>query len=571
MDRREIFERNLLALSDRNPGLCSRLSVAETTLNRYRFPESRSGEIVPALTDKSGSAHPLHSMIDPGREGERLVAGLAGDGPSSTGFLVFLGLGGGYAPQAALKRGDVTHVMVIDFDINGIAELFCSKEYIALLRDPRFSLWVDPDVDELKNFILEEYRPALCGGIRTVPLRTRTTADISGFNAVAEAIRQTVEKVSSDYSVQAYFGSRWFSNIIRNLKAAEAQTGSVPPVREAAICAAGPSLDQQIEQIAQYKERKVFIISCDTALPALLYRGIQPDAAVSIDCQHISYYHFMGCNSRNIPLFLDIASPPLLLRFSDSPFFFSGGHPLALYVSQNWRPLPMLDTSGGNVTYACLSLAESLGAKRITLFGADFSYPGGRAYAKGTYINPFFLQSQNRCAPLEARLSSFLYRSPFLPPEEPQAGGARKNYYETSSLRFYRKMLEQKANMMEADITVAPGMGVPVNPGREKAHNRGGGIITLFTAGKARMGCDEFLEQYRKAITALPAADCASLDSYYRNLDPGARQVFTTLLPQAAAHLRRNSYCKPGELVEELKRAAAGEIQRVLEACRALP
>jgi hypothetical protein len=107
-------------------------------------------------------------------------------------------------------------------------------------------------------------------------------------------------------------------------------------------------------------------------------------------------------------------------------------------------------------------------------------------------------------------------------------------------------------------------MGVPINLGRKKPKNSGGEIVTLFTAGKARMGSGVFLEQYRKAITALPAAGCASLDGYFRNLEPQARQVFTTLLPQAAAHFRRNSYLKPGEMVEELKRFAAGEIERVL-------
>jgi hypothetical protein len=60
MDKRFFFERNLLALSPHNPALCSRLSGAETTLDRYRFLEARSGGIVPALVDRSGAAHPLH-------------------------------------------------------------------------------------------------------------------------------------------------------------------------------------------------------------------------------------------------------------------------------------------------------------------------------------------------------------------------------------------------------------------------------------------------------------------------------------------------------------------------------
>ena len=328
-DRRFYFERNLLALSSRNPALCSRLSGAESTLERYRFLESRSGEIVPAVADKSGAAHPLHSTIDPRREAERLIATLKDEG-----FIVFLGLGGGYGVEAALQKSEVVQVIAIDYDINGMAELFCSREYIEILKDPRFTLLVDPSPQEIEQEVLELYRPALAGGIRTFPLRARTEQDIPRFSAAAETIQRCIEKVSADYSVQAYFGTRWFSNIIRNLPQAEKQNSAAPPLGEAAVCAAGPSLDRQIPLLEKQKEAGTFIISADTALPALLRHGIEPDAAVSIDCQHISYHHFMGIKSFLAPLFLDIASPPLLSSLSARPFFFSGGHPLALYLSR---------------------------------------------------------------------------------------------------------------------------------------------------------------------------------------------------------------------------------------------
>jgi hypothetical protein len=551
-DRKYYFERNLLALSARNPALCSRLSTAETTLNHYRFLDARSGDTVPALVDRAGAAHPLHSMIDPRREGERLVATLQDEG-----FVVFLGLGAGYAPEAALGRSGVSRVLVIDYDINGIAELFCSREYIKVLGDTRFTILVDPEPEAVENCILEQYRPALSGGIRTLPLRARTEHDIPRFSAAAAAVQQSIDKVSSDYSAQAYFGIRWFSNIIRNLKTAETQNKSAPPVREAAICAAGPSLEEQLPLLAERKAAGAFIISCDTALPALLSAGLRPDAAVSIDCQHISYYHFMGGVAHTIPLFLDIASPPLLSRVSSSPFFFSGGHPLAVYISRVWRPLPLIDTSGGNVTYACLSLAENLGAERITLFGADFSYPGARTYARGTYIYPFFEKKQNRLAPLEALLSSFLYRSPFLPPEE-DGGNGKPAYRETASLRFYRKKLEEKAAQMDARIIPAPGRGAPIALKNTKAS--GSRLRKIFAAGKPLISSRRFLEQYREAVASLPACP--------EDLSGEEQQIFTTLLPQAAAIKHRQPELKPPELIEAMKQFSLNEIDRVLNVRR---
>jgi hypothetical protein len=556
---RDLLEKNLLALRAAGGELYSRLAGRTVETNRYTFTKSRSGETIPALPQPHGDSRPLHSTIDPKREAQRLVSAIEGD----FGFLIFLGLGGAFAPQAALESTDA-QVVVIEYDIDGIAELFSAIDYTKLLNNDRFTLLADPSNEEIKNFILENYKPSLCGGIKIIPLRTRVETDTPLFDSAANAIQTAIEIVSADYSVQAHFGKRWFSNIIRNIRGM--QTGpenfllekTVSEKHEAAIVAAGPSLDRQLPAISDFKSNGVFIISSDTALPVLSHNGIEPDAVVSIDCQHISYYHFLGCALRNIPLFLDIASPPMLSRLSPSPVFFSSGHPLALYVRAHWRPFMRLDTSGGNVTYACLSLAENLSFQRITLFGADFSYVQSQSYARGTYIYPFFEKKQNRLCPLEAQFSAFFYRSPFMPPEN----GEKKNYYETSSLRFYRKKLEEKANTMTANVSCAKGLGAPVS--LRKAPS---GIKTTEEAPCAcgtveNISGVDFLEQYGRKIAALPAAK--SGENYIKKLNAQEKQVFTTLLPYTAAIKKQNTELKFKDLIEEVKRRSVEEIERLI-------
>ena len=569
VDKGDFFERNLRALSERNPPLCSRLAAASTG-NRYQFQKSRSGELIPAFVDDAGCAHPLHSTIDPKKEAQRLIsslqegggegAGEAAGGESTGVFAIFLGLGAGFVQEAALNSGFACGVLVIEFDIGGVAALMRSLDYSALLADPRFTLLVDPAPDIIERTIFDLYYPALFGGITMLPLRSRTGFDKEQFGAASGTVQHTIEKVSQDYSVQAHFGMRWFANIIRNLAAVHNQAHSASPAGDAAICAAGPSLDMQLPLLAQ-RRRELFVIAADTALPALLQYGLTPDAVVSIDCQHISYYHFAGIDCRDIPLFLDIASPPMLSHFSAFPFFFSGGHPLAAYISQEWRPLPMLDTSGGNVTYACLSLAESLGARRITVYGADFSYPQDKVYARGTYIHPFFERRQERRRPLEALLSAFLYRSPFLPPQTQEAAACR----ETESLRFYRKRFEQKASAMSAEVIAAKGLGVPLEINRKNNRAGGGYSGGAFTAGKASKSAAEFLEQYRRDIDNLPVpGGTKSAAAYLRELDENGRRIFATLLPQAAAIRHRRPELDAGGLIDGVKRYCIGGIEKVL-------
>jgi hypothetical protein len=557
MDNQNIFRRNILALSGKDPQLSSRLSEA-ASYKHYHFIESKTGEIVPILIDESGTSFPIHSTVDPKREALRLVATEL-EGWDEDGFVVFLGLGGGFAQEEALEKS-AAFVLVIDFCIEGVAELFRTIDYVNLLKNMRFALLVDPSYEEIKNVILEHYQPTLCGGVKTIPLRARTQANKAKFDNAALAVKEAIKEAAADYGVQAHFGIRWFSNIIRNINTAETREGSVPPVKDAAIVAAGPSLDMQIPALADIQSRKVFIISSDTALPALLRNGIRPDAVVSIDCQHISYYHFLGSNMGNIPLFLDIASPPLLSRLSSSPVFFCGGHPLALYLTQYWRPFPLVDTSGGNVAYACLSLAESLSAKRVTLFGADFAYISSRTYARGTYIYPFFEKKQTRLSPLESQLSAFLYRNPFLLKEADLTDRKKATYYETGQLRFYRQKLEEKAGKMDAHITIAEGQGAPVKLPLRKQISGRDAAPTPFTTGKAKMSGYEFLEQYKSKIAALPAVNA---DGFY-GLSSENRQVLTTLLPLAAALKYRNPGIKTGDLLEMVKRQSIEKIEEFL-------
>jgi len=521
----------------------------------YTFEKSRSGEIVPIINLPDGKTQPLHSLVDPKREAQRYITSITKD----IGFMVFLGLGGGFFPEAALELTN-SQVVIIDFDKDSVAQLFAGKDYSKLTDNSRFTLLTDPNSDELKSFLLAYYKPALYNGLKTIPLRTRIEQDRKKFEKAAATIQEALEIIQSDFSVQSHFGLRWFSNIIRNVKNIKEPGENIfftNQIDEVAIVAAGPSLDSQLDILIEKKIKKTFIICSDTALPVLLNNGIEPDAVVSIDCQFISYYHFLGCKlKQNIPLILDITSPPMLSSLSMSPVFFSSSHPLALYLCKHWQHFRQLDTSGGNVTYTCLSLAENIGAKHITLFGADFAYVNCQTYAKGTYINSYFSNKQNRLTTLEAQMSSFLYRSPFLPCEDSKKNN---NYYETSSFRFYRKKLEEKAAMMDCTITCLQGLGAPINI--QKKINKIQNIIKKQDTCIQNRNISglKFLKQYKNDIAALP-----KIDNDINKLNAEEKQVFTTLLPFMAAVKKRNPALKTNDLIEEVKLSCINEIEKVL-------
>ncbi|MDR1363722.1 MAG: DUF115 domain-containing protein [Spirochaetaceae bacterium] len=559
MDKYDLFDRNLLALSRVDPALSARLSAAETTLGCYRFVEGRRTS-VPAWVDSSGAAHTLHSLVSPEREAGRLLSTLK-DGQ----YVVIMGIGAGFMAEAVLSRGDTARLLVIEYDINGFAELLCHYDYVKIFNDERFFILIDSEPSIIENYIIQTFQPALYNGIQTLPLRARTDYDEAHFGPAADAVKSAIDQAASDYSVQTMFGRRWFSNIIRNLFAAEKQRGVFPPVKNAAICAAGPSLDLQLDNIA--KERKsFFLIAADTALSTLLGAGLPPDAVISIDCQHISYYHFMNRLPPDIPLFLDLSSPPLLTSLAKNYFFFSGGHPLSNYITHFFRPFPEIDTSGANVTFAALSLAERLGAKNISVYGADFSYPKGKLYTRPAYLYSYFRRGQNRFTPAENFAASFLYNAKTLR----RVKNAASWYYETQTLSLYRKKFEQKAALVNAGINAALGEGAPLTFSGMKT--RGLNIqkdepARLLAAGKALCGAKEFLSFYGENIDSLPLPE-ENITSYQRKLPETQRLIFTTLLPAAAAIKYRGADCGVKELLTSVKAYCLTELSRVLSVRR---
>jgi len=551
VDKSQFFDRNLLALSQRNAELCARLSRAETMRGRYKFLQARSGEIIPAWVDNRGSAHPLHSIVSPCKESERLTAVMA-----NSGFLVFLGLGGGYYIEAVLKYSDVSFVLIVEYDINGLAELLCQKDYSGIFSDPRVRIVCDVSPPQLEQCILELYQPSLYGKISVVPLRSRTGLQPELFVPVANAVSAAIDRVSADYSVQAHFGKRWLSNILRNIESAGKFQDILPPVRRVAISAAGPSLSKHLPHLADMRQ-EFFLIAVDTSLPCLLRAGIQPDAVISIDCQHISYYHFMDTLPPDVFLFLDLASPPLLSLRSKRSQFFSGGHPLTRYISRVYRPLAELDTSGGNVTYAAVSLAEHLGARTIELYGADFSYPEGVSYAQGTYIYSLFAKRQTRFSPLEAQASSFLFRTPL---EKKYRGGTW--YYETKALTFYRERLEEKCQRMEAELISYDAAGAPIH--LSQRNNKKRKELRFFSSGKPTMSGVAFLRHYQRELLALPSP-ANNAAKYMASLDSNRYAVFATLLPAAASLKMDDPFAPFQELYTKTKAYCLNEIDALLD------
>jgi hypothetical protein len=552
-----ILDANLHALSKTDPALASRIASCRPS-SSVSFKAAGSGAVLPLVKD-AGRWIALHSSVDPVREGLRVYESLKG-----AGFLVFIGLGAAYHIIPCLEDPGVSGVLVVEEDASFFRSILENVERTRLLGDPRVRFIVNPAPGAVEAALVSSYIPSLMGGIKSFPLRTMKYQ--SGFTASAAGeIGSAMDRISADFSAQARFAKRWAANTFANLPFIGQESFSIAGKRSVWVFAAGPSLDLQISGL-DGGDRDALFLSTDTALPALISRGLRPDAAISIDCQHCGYLHYLcscagGGSPAGIPFLFDVSSPPSLVRTADVRFFFAGGHPLSRFISRRWIRLPEVDTSGGNVAYAALSVAESVGAEDIRFFGLDFSYPDGKPYARGTYIPRHFDSRAHRLSPSESRHVSFVLGGGKVVRESIENGWR----YTNPLFASYYASMQESISRSPAAVSVLPGRGLPFQVNSRQSGRR----CTEQSWNTPRVksgGWQMFLAAYRAWVAELPVpANPPGIS--LQKLPDMEKEVWLTLLPLVAC--LESGGGDPGDrarLLEDAKKWTLSRIDRTLPA-----
>jgi hypothetical protein len=516
-----LIKRNLLALSSHHPDLAARLTACQPS-EKITYITSKTQVLIPCI-EYNNRIFPFHSKFDPVHEGRRLV-----EATQNAGYIVILGLGAGYHIIPFIEEDSISQILILEKNLCYTRSIIEQIDLSGIFLSPKIKLLIDSDQEEVMETILNHYLPVLSGNLKTISLKSRINLDQSYFSIMFKAIKNVIERIADDYTVQAQFGKLWFTNTLNNLPYATDSTLTLRPQSKVLITGAGPSLEGQIKRIKKMR-KEACLIASDTSLSALLKEDIFPDLVLSIDCQKVTYHHFIQAYPEEIPLVLDLASPVILNRLTTKRLFFSSGHPFSQYVSNHLRPFPVLDTSGGNVSHTALSLAYLLGAKDIYLFGIDFSYPDGKSYARGTYLYPYFKTSENRFSPLESQFISFLFRNTDILKEK--TGSTYR--YTTKPMINYKERMEKLIRELKLNVIHIKGKGIPLKTFKMKNRKKNS-INSILSQGICKKSYKDFLKEYLKCITMLPEP-FLPIGIYLEKLSVNERDLWMTQLPAAAA------------------------------------
>ncbi len=433
------LEHHLGAIARHSADLADRLRRVDPAPRIRVFP-ARSGVLTAEAmsAEEALPARLLHSRIDPQREAERLV-----DSIEPRGFIVCMGLGLGYHVARLLQHDTVTMVLVVDYDLAMVRALLERWPHDALFRDPRLQLVVDEAPAVLAQTVGSRYVPIVHGDLRVLSLRGRVDADPARFSDAAHAVRGTIDAAVGDFSVQQIFGRRWMRNMVINLVYPGHPALRLPHLDRVVVTAAGPSLDEHLGSLSQ-PARTDAVVATDSSLSVLAAAGIRPAMTVAVDAQQISYLHAMGTFGSCGTLVADLGVPPAVARRFPDVHWLAGDHPLVALLRSRGVAVPYLKTGDGSVTHTAVRIARALGARQVSVVGADFGYPRAAAYARGCYLPVHAVQHGSRLKPAHSRLYRFVLDRPGVRSDEGEAGFR----YTTPVLQQYRTRL---ADALQSD------------------------------------------------------------------------------------------------------------------------
>lgn len=387
---------------------------------------ARNGEPVIARSDSVKGLKPLASTYNPGQEAKRM---LPQDSSRWTGreIILILGLSNPLILDLTLPLLRDNQICIV-VESNLLLARFAAETHESLqefLLRPGCHLFGGVEMLPALWTYLDSIPPENMKGIRVMHHGPSYRADREFYALVEERVQKALQARLSDMLTRFEFERNWLKNIILNsrrfpsrpvegfdIKNFRGALSGIPGL----LVSAGPSLKESLPLIRRL-QTKVFVLVCDTAYKVLANNGITPHAAITLDAQKHSLFHFLGNEDMShTVLFADIVAQPLLLRrLRPSGLLFSttekyiqnaagevkrettGGTD---YIESIYGSVEGLQ-SGGSVATTAFDLLRFLGVSQIFLVGQDLAYTGRKIHSTGTHHNERWLSLVHRRKSLE--------------------------------------------------------------------------------------------------------------------------------------------------------------------------
>jgi hypothetical protein len=162
--------------------------------------------------------------------------------------------------------------------------------------------------------------------------------------------------------------------------------------KKAALVAAGPSLDDNVDVLKQLKN-KYFLLCVGAAYKTLLHHNIEPDAIVISDPHDLVFEQIKGVSGQIPLLFLATVNKEVVRYWSGTKIIlFQARYPLSEQFAKEHQ-IPLIQT-GGSVATTGLDVLIKMGFAEIVFFGQDLAYKENQSHSIHSTSNKTISLSQ---------------------------------------------------------------------------------------------------------------------------------------------------------------------------------
>ncbi len=419
-----VYLENMKVLWDHAPELAQQVDMVDTR-DFIECVPSRTGMPTCRLTGVKGQAVYMHSRYDPLREAQRwadkVMEQAAAQQDDKSGRLAMCyvvdGFGLGYHVRALFEMlSGEAFIVVCERNIAMLRTALELSDYSEMFASERIILLNKSDRQEIFNKLQGRATAMMLGVIFT---RSMQQVDVE--------FRSKVHKLISEYA--SFMRSHLISllansiitckNIMYNLPA-YVSTNPINTLKgrfkgyPAVVVSAGPSLQRNIEQLKQIRD-KVVIIAVQTTLKPLLERGIVPDFVTSLDYHEVSKRFFTDIEDEKLKQVHLVAEPKASWHVIDyvwkrGPVSLLGNEFAGMILHEMDDEHDNLP-AGATVAHLSFYLAEYIGAEPVIFLGQDLAFSDNVYYSPGTALHDIWRPELGRFCSIEMKEWERIVRS----------------------------------------------------------------------------------------------------------------------------------------------------------------
>ncbi len=369
------WENNMEILKNTDNKLYKILKEArENEKRKYILSWSCTGDSILSVETEQYGQVPLSSSVNPWQEAI-LYAGVDN---SQTGRCIIIGLGMGYHVNYIVSSSYFKEIIILESDLEQLRICMMYTDMKAILSGKKVKIVLCRQAEDYAKWFKEDSKDNSTIYKIWYP-SVKTIED--------DAIRELLENYWVNTTSSENLGNVMLNNFEDNQKLDDEPVDNIKDKfknKDIVIVAAGPSLDNSLDYLRKFLNRKDVVIICvGKAAKKLISENIIPGYIVVIDAKKGTRWQTKGIENCGVPLiYLSTAAHSLVSEYNGKRYiaYQECIEPSKEYAEKNNL---VLYQSGGSVATFVIDMAIRMECAHVICVGLDMGYIGDNTHAGG--------------------------------------------------------------------------------------------------------------------------------------------------------------------------------------------